>query len=283
MAAISFAPCDANSISEDTEYHRLFTGPLTSRSPRLGYDGYLRALQLHGNEQEIGVDHPFAQWKSENKWLHEKFRVSAMRDGYDPVAGTTRPFGGRYFPSCHGESPVAPNAHTPEPQQPEVSIQSVSLPTIHPSLTNHQSDVFPIKSSPESNGNPPEQEDNNNDNNNNNNNVEIKTMERIPGAILNDPDQQSTKFASLMKGNIRPGSSIQRNVLGMTELVALCAESLDALVNTPDSETDQQNAISLLDEMRGLEGARAWLRWGRTFTSDQEAFDALQLGKRLYG
>ncbi|KAH7217891.1 hypothetical protein DER44DRAFT_817358 [Fusarium oxysporum] len=92
---------DAHS-SKDIDYHHLFSEPLTKPGGTNSYEGYLRALQLYGREDQLVNSHKvhlYDRWVARYPELHQSYQDQARQDRYNPSGGSSNPFTGTYFPN----------------------------------------------------------------------------------------------------------------------------------------------------------------------------------------
>ncbi|KAH7245983.1 hypothetical protein BKA59DRAFT_455039 [Fusarium tricinctum] len=98
---ISFDKCETTFRSEDPVYVTTFLRDLRRHIDATGrhtilYAGYLRALQLYGNENAFELT-PKEKLNFENCRDLEICRAAARNDGYNPSDGRTSPWAGVYF------------------------------------------------------------------------------------------------------------------------------------------------------------------------------------------
>ncbi|KAH7213705.1 hypothetical protein BKA60DRAFT_622969 [Fusarium oxysporum] len=103
ISSTRFTPCSHPSHSrKDIDYHRLFSEPLTKPGGTNSYEGYLRALQLYGQEDQLVNSHKvhrYDRWVALYPELHQSNQDQARQDGYNPSGGASSAFTGTYFPN----------------------------------------------------------------------------------------------------------------------------------------------------------------------------------------
>lgn len=86
MSSIRFTPCSHPSHpSKDIDYRRLFSEPLTKPGGTISYEGYLRALELYGREDQLINSHKvhrYDRWVARNPELHKRYQDQAIQDDY---------------------------------------------------------------------------------------------------------------------------------------------------------------------------------------------------------
>ncbi|EWZ49327.1 hypothetical protein FOCG_12110 [Fusarium oxysporum f. sp. radicis-lycopersici 26381] len=71
--------------SKDIDYRRLFSEPLTKPGGTISYEGYLRALELYGREDQLINSHKvhrYDRWVARNPELHKRYQDQAIQDDY---------------------------------------------------------------------------------------------------------------------------------------------------------------------------------------------------------
>ncbi|KAF5017903.1 hypothetical protein F66182_10132 [Fusarium sp. NRRL 66182] len=105
-----FEKCHALDRRADEVYHSSFTYPLFFCCLSIPYDGYLRALQLYGNEAAFHLNpiqrQNFLRWSRTRGSCIQAYRSQARRQGYNPESGKTAPWHGIYFPEDPGSSTI---------------------------------------------------------------------------------------------------------------------------------------------------------------------------------
>lgn len=81
MSSIRYIPCSNSHQSKDIEYRRLFSEPLSKPGGTISYEGYLRALQLYGREDQLINSHKVHRydiWLARYPELHQSYREQAI-------------------------------------------------------------------------------------------------------------------------------------------------------------------------------------------------------------
>ncbi|KAJ3519598.1 hypothetical protein NM208_g14066 [Fusarium decemcellulare] len=104
MTTIRFPKCTGPYPSADDQYRQLFSDRLLEDDFELSYEGYLRAIQLYGNEFAIVLQSPvknanFTAWIREHPLLIAEYHKRARAQGYNPKSGQSKPLEGLYYPN----------------------------------------------------------------------------------------------------------------------------------------------------------------------------------------
>ncbi|PNP77756.1 hypothetical protein FNYG_08837 [Fusarium nygamai] len=134
MSSMRFNPSShPSSRSKDVDYQRLFSKPLALPGSTISYEGYIRALQLYGREDQLTNSHKvtrYDRWVARNSALHQAYQEQALRDGYNPIGGSSNAFTGVYYPNPPSGGPSLNQADTdpdiPLPRGPKRRRQAAS-------------------------------------------------------------------------------------------------------------------------------------------------------------
>lgn len=93
MHQFNVRPSSRQSASADADYRNHLQAHLNKNPRQLPRKGYIRALELYGNERNMSMRSPgnwskLQIWRETNPILYAKHRADAIARGYDPDEGT---------------------------------------------------------------------------------------------------------------------------------------------------------------------------------------------------
>lgn len=230
MDSFAIPVCTAPTVFSDSEFRDYFWDPLCLSPPTLPRRGYLRALELYGNEASLRRNYIFRRfttWAAENRDTHQNYQSYAESKGYNIHTGFAKPYEGLYFKT----RPTNVDCKPRQPDTPKTDPQGL-LP--HPGTPETTQDGFtPISSPHDSVGEFPQPR------------AIPEALKRMSGARHADPED------------------IPATCVGAAEIALVLAEMLEFLTN-PDISEDAANQCrksvrETLDYLGGKEGIQKFV------------------------
>ncbi|KAK2699243.1 hypothetical protein QWA68_002042 [Fusarium oxysporum] len=224
-----FSLTDAHS-SKDIDYHRLFSESLTKPGGTNSYEGYPRALQLYGREDQLVNSHKvhrYGRWVARYPELHQSYQDQARQDGYNPSGGASSAFTGTYFPNPPQGGPSLYQGDT------DPGILFPHIPQSQATSAEEQNGTF----SPETSAN-----------------ADTMAPPRRDASARFTPGESAFAYHT---GNVKSAGQSAGTAIGAAENALLLAELIKKLLNNKITTELRQETKPILTTMRDIKGLTA--------------------------